>query len=37
VASGLLPAGATVVASRSSFTGRIERREHEGRAPPLTF
>jgi hypothetical protein len=35
VAPVMLPAGATIVPSWSSFSGRTERRQHEGRAPPL--
>ena len=31
----MLPAGATILRSWSSFSGRTERRQHEGRAPPL--
>jgi len=31
-----LPAVSAVVQRRASLTGRIERRQHEGRAPPLT-
>jgi hypothetical protein len=36
VAPVILPAGTTALSSGSSFSGRTERRQHEGRAPPLT-
>lgn len=35
VAFVMLPAGATLLPSRSPFNGRLERRQNEGRAPPL--
>jgi hypothetical protein len=35
VAPIMLPAGVMILPSWSSFSGRTERRQHEGRAPPL--